>query len=133
MHPMRTATRAVIHSRRATFLLGLLALALAAAGLARAAAVPPVNPPPLPSSFYGTVKLQSGSNVSSGTLVSAFIGATKVAETASFTSGSDSVYRIDVPADFPDTTVNEGGREGQTITFQVGGVPVQTAVWHSTT
>jgi hypothetical protein len=133
------------HSRAATVGLGFVVLALAFAGLADplrlgthqeiavAAPVPPINPPPLPSSFYGTVKQQSGANVTSGSLVSAFIGSTKVAETASFTSGSDSVYRIDVPGDFPDTPAVEGGREGQPISFSVGGVPVQTGTWHSTT
>lgn len=114
----------------------LLAAALIALPLVMsvsAAPVPPVNPPPLPSSFYGTLKLPSGANLPNGTLVSARIGSVRVAESASFKSDADSVYRIDVPGDFPDTATVEGGREGQTITFEVGGVPVQSAVWHSTT
>ena len=110
----------MIHSRTATLGLGLVLLAVVIGGLADplrggmaveralAAPVPPVNPPPLPSSFYGSIRLQSGANVPSGTLVSALIGTTKVAETATFVAGNDSVYRIDVPADFADTPAVEG-------------------------
>ena len=40
--------------------------------------------PPIPSSFYGTVKL-NGSNVPGGTKVSAWIGGVKYAETETTT------------------------------------------------
>lgn len=91
-------------------------------------------PPPLPSSFYGTVKL-NGADAPAGTLVSAWIAGEKYAETAaSSSSGSGSTFVLDVPGDERDTPSIEGGREGQAIIFRVGRFAAgQLAVWHSGT
>ncbi|HEX7184807.1 MAG TPA: Calx-beta domain-containing protein [Thermoanaerobaculia bacterium] len=86
------------------------------------------TPPPRPSSFYGTVTA-GGSNVASGTLVSAWIGGTKYAETAVSLADGLSVYRLDVLGDLAGTPAVEGGLPGQTITLKVGGAQVQTATW----
>ncbi|HLO29546.1 MAG TPA: PKD domain-containing protein [Anaerolineales bacterium] len=89
--------------------------------------------PPLPSSFYGTVLL-GGQNVPEGTVASAWINGVKYAETKTFVTDGQSVYRLDVPGDIPDTTAIEGGHEGDTIHFQVLGYEVdQTATWHTGT
>jgi len=102
----------------------LVALTL---GLAVAAA------PPLPSSFYGTVTM-AGQNLPAGITISAFIGNTHFAETTTFIADGLSVYRLDVPGDAPDTPAVEGGREGDTIRFQVMDFEAdQTATWHSGT
>jgi hypothetical protein len=67
-----------------------------------AAPAPPAAAPPLPSSFFGTLT-RAGAKVATGTDVSAWIGDTRVAETASFEADGVSVYRIDVPGDFLET------------------------------
>jgi len=89
--------------------------------------------PPIPSSFYGTVKL-NGSNVPNGTKVSAWIGGVKYAETETETWQGDSVYSIDVPGDDPDTPGKDGGVEGETIVFKIASYTAdQTGTWHSGT
>lgn len=89
--------------------------------------------PLLPSSFYGLVII-AGQNVPAGITVSAFIGNTRFAETTTFIADGVSVYRLDVPGDDPDTPAIEGGREGDTVRFQVMGFDAdQTATWHSGT
>jgi hypothetical protein len=46
----------------------------------------------------------------------------------------DSVYALDVRGDDPDTPAQDGGREGDTIQFKIGGALAgQTGVWHSGT
>jgi hypothetical protein len=46
----------------------------------------------------------------------------------------DSVYALDIPGDDASTTEVEGGREGDTIFFKIGGILAdQTGVWHSAT
>ena len=87
-------------------------------------------PPPLPSSFYGTVTL-NGANVPAGTLVSAWMDAVKVAEAATTVVDGDSVFTIDVPGAPSDTASLPGELEGRTIVFQVAGIAAdQTGVWH---
>ncbi len=89
--------------------------------------------PPIPSSFYGTVKL-NGSNVPDGTKVSAWIGGVKYTETETTTWGGNSVYSIDVPGDDPETPEKDGGVEGETIVFKIAGHTAnQTGTWHSGT
>ena len=89
--------------------------------------------PPIPSSFYGTVKL-NGSNVPNGTKVSAWIGEIKYSETETTTWGGDSVYSIDVPGDDPETPGKDGGVEGETIVFKIASYTAdQTGTWHSGT
>ena len=87
--------------------------------------------PPLPSSFYGTVKVD-GANVPLGTMVSAWIDGVKYAETTVSTEfAGDTVYSLDVPGDDPATPgIIEGGVPGDTIVFQIGSLAAgQTAPW----
>jgi hypothetical protein len=89
--------------------------------------------PALPSSFYGTVKLNSA-NVPDGTLVQAFIGSLAIAQGYIQMFQGDSYYALDVPADDTATPAIDGGREGDTIAFKVGGITAhETGTWHSGT
>lgn len=86
--------------------------------------------PPLPSSFYGTVKVD-GVNVTAGTVVTAWINGVAYASATTFTNGSNVVYRMNIPGDDTSTTETiEGGTEGQTISFHIGSlIADQTATW----
>jgi hypothetical protein len=87
--------------------------------------------PSLPSSFYGTVKLNNA-NVLDGTVVQAFNGDLMIAQGYTQTYKGDSVYSLDVPSDNTDTPVIDGGREGDTITFKVAGIVAnEIGIWHS--
>jgi hypothetical protein len=89
--------------------------------------------PTLPSSFYGTVKVNAA-NVRDGTVVQALIGGKVCAEGFTQTYQGSSVYALDVPGYNADTASQAGGREGDTIQFEIGGVLAdQTALWHSGT
>ena len=89
--------------------------------------------PALPSSFYGTVKLNNA-NVLDGIVVQAFIGERMIAQGYTQTYQGDSVYSLDLPADNTDTPIIDGGREGDTIAFKVGGIMAhETGTWHSAT
>ena len=89
--------------------------------------------PPLPSSFYGTVKLD-GANVPDGTVVSAWIRGVKYTETQTLTYLGDSVYAVRVPGDDLETPEVEGGVEGDTIIFMVGETAaIEVGTWHSGT
>jgi hypothetical protein len=89
--------------------------------------------PALPSSFYGTVKLNNA-NVPDGTIVQAFIGSLVVAQGYTQMFQGDSYYALDVPADDTATPVIDGGREGDTIAFKVAGITAnETGTWHSGT
>ena len=89
--------------------------------------------PPLPSSFYGRVDLD-GTDVSPGAAVSAWIDGIKFAETAALLYQGHSVYAINIPGDDAESSVIEGGVDGDVITFRVLGHPSpNTAVWHSAT
>ena len=89
--------------------------------------------PALPSSFYGTVKLNN-TNMLDGIVVQALIGNLMIAQGYTQTYQGDSVYSLSVPGDNTDTVVIDGGREGDTITFKVGGVlATETGTWHSAT
>jgi hypothetical protein len=91
------------------------------------------QPPPIPSSFYGTVK-SNGSNVSLPTKVSAWIDGIKYAETSVIVFNSDTVYKIDIPGDILTTPEIEGGKPGDLITFQVNNdFASQTGNWQSGT
>jgi hypothetical protein len=89
--------------------------------------------PPLPSSFYGTVKVNDA-NVPDGTAIQALIGGQVYAEGLTQTYQGNSVYALDVRGDDPDTAVKDGGREGDVIQFKIGGALAnQTGVWHTGT
>jgi hypothetical protein len=89
--------------------------------------------PPLPSSFYGTVKVD-GANVPVGTTVSAWINGVNYAETTVLPYNGDTVYSLDVPGDDPETPGVEGGISGDTVVFYIGDqLADQTASWQSGT
>lgn len=91
------------------------------------------QPPPIPSSFYGTVK-SNGSNVPLPAQVSAWIDGIKYAETSVIVFNSDTVYKIDIPGDILTTPEIEGGKSGDLITFQVNNdFASQTGTWQSGT
>ena len=100
-------------------------------GFSPAAAAPAV--PPLPSSFYGMVKV-NGANVPTGTIVSAWINGVQYAWTTVTVYSGTTVYQLNVPGDQDGDSSIQGGVEGDTITFRVAGVTVaQTATWHTGT
>ncbi len=89
--------------------------------------------PALPSSFYGTVRVNAA-NVPDGTQVQALIGGQVVAAGVTQTYQGDSVYVLDVPGDNPDTPAQDGGRSGDVIQFKIGGALAdQTGEWRSGT
>lgn len=89
--------------------------------------------PPLPSSFYGTVKVNN-KNVADGTLVEALINDIVVAHGYTQTYQGDSVYTLDIPGDDGSTTAIEGGKEGFQVSFNVEGVTAnETGYWHTGT
>ncbi len=89
--------------------------------------------PALPSSFYGTVRVNAA-NVPDGTQVQALIGGQVMAVGVTQTYQGDSVYVLDIPGDNPDTPAQDGGREGDVIQFSIGGVLAdQTGQWRSGT
>lgn len=95
--------------------------------------IPALALPPLPSSFYGTVKVNQ-SNVPDGTIVHALIGGQVYAEGRTQTYQGDSVFALDVPGDDTETAALDGGRDGDVIQFKIGGATAdQTAVWHGGT
>lgn len=105
-----------------TLLLGISLISLAVAR-------PALAFPPLPSSFYGTVKV-NGANVPDGTLVQAKINGNVYAQTKTLTYQGDSVYSLDVMGDDTSTTTIEGGHDGDTVAFTIGGHPAsQTGTW----
>jgi hypothetical protein len=111
-------------------LLFSLFLAILVGGMA---ITPALAFPPLPSSFYGLVKA-NGQNVPDGTLVRALIAGKAYAETRTQTYQGDSVFNMNVPGDEADTTPIEGGKEGEAVQFEVGGVVAnESGVWHSGT
>ncbi len=87
-------------------------------------------PPPLPASFYGTVK-SSGENVPIGTQVSARINGVQYAVSPYTVFNGETVYSLNVPGDDPETPgIIEGGVSGDTIVFFVGSIQAaQTAIW----
>lgn len=89
------------------------------------------GPPPMPSSFYGIVKM-NGSNVPSTTKVSAWINGIKYSEETVIMYNDDTVYSLDVPGNVAGTPEIEGGKPGDTIIFFIGNqVANQTDVWQS--
>jgi hypothetical protein len=90
-------------------------------------------PPPMPSSFYGTVKVND-SNVPLDTKVSAWIAGTKYAEMTVIIYNADTVYSLDIPGDIAETPEIEGGKPGDVIFFYIDNQAAnQTAIWQSGT
>jgi uncharacterized repeat protein (TIGR02543 family) len=90
--------------------------------------------PPLPSSFYGTVKL-GGANVPAGTTVYAFINGVQYASSPYYVYNGDTVYSLNVPGDDLTTPdIIEGGVSGDTVVFYIGSTKAnQTAPWVAST
>ena len=89
--------------------------------------------PLLPSSFYGTI-LVNNANVPDGTPIEAVIAGQVVISSSVLTYQGNSVYSLDIPSDFEETSAIDGGKEGDTIHFKVGGLLAsQTGTWHSGT
>lgn len=87
----------------------------------------------MPSSFYGNIQVD-GANVGPGTSFKALIGNLVFAETHTLIYEGSSVFTINVPGDDIDTPEVDGGREGEEIFFEIGGlVADQTGTWHSGT
>jgi hypothetical protein len=90
--------------------------------------------PPLPSSFYGTVKI-NGANVPAGTQVSARINGVQYALSSYRLYNGNTVYSLDIPGDDSSTPGTiEGGVEGNTVVFFIGtNQATQTGTWHGGT
>lgn len=85
--------------------------------------------PPLPSSFYGSVKV-NGMDVPEGTEITAWINGIQFGTTHAFLYGSTIVYSLSIPGDDPTTPAKEGGIEGETITFKIDHVTAsQAGTW----
>jgi hypothetical protein len=90
--------------------------------------------PPLPSSFYGTVR-SNGANVPAGTQVTALINGVLYAMSPYLLYNNETVYSLNVPGDDPQTQgIIEGGKSGDTVVFFVAGIQTdQTGLWQSGT
>ena len=89
--------------------------------------------PPLPSSFYGTVKA-NGANVPLGTQVTAWINGVLYATATVNLYAGEMWYSLDVPGDDPATPgIIEGGVQGNTIVFRMGTqtIATQTGTWQT--
>jgi hypothetical protein len=85
--------------------------------------------PPLPSTFYGTAKLD-GANVADGTLVTAWVDGVQYGQGNTFTFNGESWYSLDVLGDDPDTPEKDGGTTGDIVSFRVGdNAAAQTGIW----
>ena len=95
--------------------------------------IPVLAMPTLPSSFYGMVKM-NGNRVPDDTVVEALINSKVYAKGYIQTYQGNSIYTLDIPGDDTDTVVQDGGRDGETIQFMVGGVLAgETGIWKSAT
>ena len=95
--------------------------------------VSPINPPPLPSRFYGEIHI-SDPAPQAGDLVQALIGGVSRIITTVITSPAGTLtYQIDVPGDVSGTPEKEGGAQGDVITFTIGSRVVGTGVWQGGT
>lgn len=103
-----------------------------AAVLVLCTAAPVGAVPPMPHTFYGTVRL-NGEYVPPSTTVSAWTGGVKYGEAQVFPYAGSAYYVLDVPGDDPDTTdVKEGPDAGEIVMFMVQTTwAVQTATWRS--
>jgi hypothetical protein len=111
-------------------LICILALTLI---LAVVSAQPALAFPPLPSSFFGTVKI-NGANVPLGTVISAKINGVQYGSTTVLLYQGITVYSLDVLGEDTDVPGIQGGSEGDTIVFFIGSIQAnQTGIWHSGT
>lgn len=91
------------------------------------------QPPVLPSSFWGTVKINSA-NVPAGTIVSAWINGVQYSYTEVIFHQGETFYSMNVPGDIPGTPGIEGGVQGNVVQFRVNGRIAQpTGTWQGGT
>ena len=110
------------------FIILLIAIGLLGAKVSTAYALPP-----LPSSFYGTVKI-NGANVPNDATVSARINGIQYATTTVMLYSGETVYSLTVPGDDSATPEVEGGVPGNTIVFFIGiQAADQASTWQSGT
>jgi hypothetical protein len=96
-------------------------------------AAPAFAVPPLPSSFWGTVKI-NGANVANDTVIEALVNGNVYAQGRTQMYEGNSVYSLNTNGDDTDTAAVDGGHEGDTVEFTVGGVKAaETGVWHGGT
>ena len=107
-----------------------LAAVLVAAALAWA--IPAYAMPAFPSSYFGTVVLASGAPVPAGLQVVASIRGVNFGQTTTVSFQGATVYRLDVRGDDPDTSVKDGGVEGDPVVIAVGEPSSGRAVLFST-
>ena len=90
--------------------------------------------PPLPSTFYGTVKVD-GANVLPDTIVSAWIDGVQCGQKAVQKISGETVYGgLDALGDDPAIPGKRCGIENDTVVFHIGSlVADQTASWHGST
>jgi hypothetical protein len=89
--------------------------------------------PPLPSSFYGSVKI-NGANVPAGMVVSAWIHGVQYKIATVTYIAPDMKYLLNVPGDDLTTLQIEGGVERDTIVFYIGTIQAtQIGTWGSGT
>ncbi len=88
--------------------------------------------PPLPSSFFGVVKM-NGANVAEGTVISARINGVQYTQATVSVYNGDTIYGLDIPGDDVSTPgVKEGGAPNDTVVFYIGAWEAyQTASWQS--
>ncbi len=99
-----------------SIVLGLLSVILITAWARPVSAVPT-----LPSSFFGTVTdTSTGSPAPVGLSIGATVEGIVVGQTATFSFGGSTVYRLDAMGDDPDTTEKEGGLPGEEIVIAIG-------------
>lgn len=98
---------------------------------ANMAAFPKSDPPSPPWWVYGSA-LAGGSNVATGTPISAWINNVRVARTAAINPAGVSSYSLDVVEDDPDTPAHDGGQYGDTVRFKIGSSwAAQSGTWAS--
>lgn len=112
----------------------LVVLVILALGLP-AARVSAETPPPIPTMIWGTARV-NGVAVPDGTQIQALVNGVVLATTQTLLyNGNPATYSILVPGDNLSTTpVVGGGKDGEPITFRIGGSnALQTALWSSGT
>lgn len=123
-----------VMSKSILHLLAVLILLLMVSVFLSSASAKPLMLPPLPSSFYGTVKVNGG-YVPEGTTISAWINGIQYVQAQTLIYNGESVYAMDVAGDDASTPgIIEGGIQGDTIVFQIGSnLAEQTAIWQTGT
>lgn len=99
---------------------------------AAAAATVDDLPPTFPLFLYGTVHVND-SPVITGTVVSAWCGGVKVAQSTTQDQEGDAWYGMDIPGDDPETTsIKEGCVDDEVVSLTIDGVlAAQTVLWEA--